>query len=242
MGKNQYKNPLKLICQWCDTQFTADRFRLFCGHECKVEYYASLGRHLWTEEEEALISGLIGQYPVATIVRMAKRKLKDIPASRIKIKVQELAREQDRYISSRVDNCTIAEWARILGVNDLRIHRWLTKGLKTRRSGKEHMITYGSMRRYASEHPSDFHGISRETLKKLFPKQSHDKYVEAILVAKPSKVPIRPVLCVTTNNTYGSLTAAQNDIGISRDKIKRAIVSGIPAMVGTQYLTFKWAD
>ena len=242
MGDRQYKNDLNLLCQWCDTRFVNDRFRLFCTHECKCAYYRSLDRHLWTKEEEGIISELIGQYPLAVIVRMTKRQLKDIPSNRIKIKAQELAKEQDRYISSRVDNCTIAEWSRILGVGELRIHRWLKKGLRTRRSGKEHMITYGSMRKYAATYPSDFHGVSEERLKKLFPKDSHDKYVDMILAAKPCKAFVRPVHCITTNNTYGSLTAAQNDVGISRDKIKRAIVSGIPAVVGTQYLSFEWAD
>jgi len=242
MGDRQYKKDLKLICQWCDTQFTNDRFRLFCEHKCKVEYYRSIDRHLWTKEEEDLISDFIGQYPTAVIVRKVRYQLKDIPANRIKMKVEELAREQNVYISSRVDNCNIAEWSRILGVGELRIHRWLKKGLKSRRSGKEHMITYGSMRRYASENPSDFHSIPRDTLKRLFPNPSHDKYVNAILEAKPSKAPTRPVRCLNTGKVYPSLTSAEKDLAICRDTIKRGIVSDLAVKKDNQYLTFRWAD
>ena len=238
----RHNRLLNLLCQQCDKRFTNDRFKLFCSHECKVEYYRSIGRHLWTKEEEDLISDLIGQYPTAAIVRRVKRQIKDVSANRIKMKVEELAREQNVYISDRVENCSIAEWARILSVGELRIHRWLKKGLKSRRSGKEHMITYSSMRRYASEHPSDFHSIPRDNLKRLFSEPSHDKYVNAILAAKPSKAPVRPVQCLNTGKVYPSLTSAEKELAVSRDTIKRAIASGLAVKRDSQYLRFQWAD
>ena len=233
---------LNLLCQQCDKRFTNDRFKLFCSHECKVEYYRFIGRHLWTKEEEDLISDLIGQYPTAVIVRKVKRQIKDVSANRIRMKVEELAREQNVYIGDRVENCSVAEWARILGIGELRIHRWLKKGLKSSRSGKEHMITYNSMRKYGSEHPSDFHSISRDNLKRLFHEPSHNKYVNTILAAKPSKAPVRRVQCLTTGKVYSSLTSAEKELAISRNTIKRGIVSDLAVKKDSQYLKFQWAD
>jgi len=237
----QYKNDLNLLCQHCDSRFTNDRFRLFCTHQCKVDYYKNLGKHLWGEDEEALISSYIGLYPTAVIVRKVKPKLKDVSTNRIKIKVEELARKQDKYIGDRVENLNIAGWSKMLGVCSLRVHRWVKKGLLSRRSGKEHMITYGSMRKYAVANPSDFHGVTREVLEKLFPSPRHKKLIDPILEAKPCKAPVKAIRCTTLDRTYPTLTACAKEFGTARDTIKRSIESGIPAVVGKQYLSFTWA-
>ena len=242
MGAKQYKNELKLICQWCDTHFTNDRFRLFCTHECKIEYNASLGRHLYTQEEEELLSSYIGRYPVSSILKKVKKHFEGVSLRALKQKIEGLAREQEVYIRSRVDNMSIAAWASLLKVNESRIYRWLDKGLKTRRAGNEHMITYGSVRKYASLNPSDFHSIPREILEKVFPDPKHEKYIKEILNAPKPKGIVRKVLCVTTGKVYSSLGAAERETGMTRKRISKVIATGIPARHEDKYLGFRYAD
>ena len=241
-SKRHYKNDLNLLCQWCDERFTATAFRLFCTHECKVEYYASLDRHLWTDEEEQYIIDLIGLYPMREIVRRVKKWLTvKVPDSHIKQKVEAIAQREEMKLSDRVDNHSVGAWARLLGnINELRIHRWIAKGLKSRRSGKEHMISHKSMVAFAKANPSCFHSIERQYLEWLFADELG--WVDIILSAKPVKAPTRPVLCITSGKTYDSLTKAERSEMISRDRIKRSIVSGIPVSNGSVYMSFKWAD
>jgi hypothetical protein len=240
--RGKYKNELKLLCQWCETRFTSDNFRLFCEPKCKSEYYVTIKRHLWTEEEEAYILKLIGHYPLARIVDRVSRKFK-LPVTCVKSKVESYAQAARLQISERTDNFSVAEWAKRLGkIGELRIHRWLKKGLKSRRYGKDHLISIADMRRFARDYPSDLHSISEEKLKELFPKATWAKYVEAILTAKPLKAPIRPVMCVETGVEYKSLTLAETGTGFSRAKIKNSIAHGIPATNEGKYLTFRYVD
>ena len=238
----RHDRPLNLLCQQCDERFTNDRFRLFCSHECKVEYYAELDKHLWSKEEEDYIIGLIGLYPTREIVRRSKNWLTvTVPESHIKQKVEELARNEGLKIGDRTDNHSIGAWARLLGnINELRIHRWIAKGLKSRRSGKEHMISHKSMVAFAKANPSCFHSIEQQYLEWLFADELG--WVDIILSAKPVKAPTRPVFCITSGKTYDSLTKAERSEMISRDRIKRSIVSGIPVSNGSVYMSFKWAD
>lgn len=238
----RHDRPLNLLCQQCDERFTNDRFRLFCSHECKVEYYASLDRHLWTDEEEQYIIDLIGLYPTREIVRRVKSWLTvKVPDSHIKQKVEVLAQREEMKLSDRVDNHSVGAWARLLGnINELRIHRWVAKGLKSRRSGKEHMISHKSMVAFAKANPSCFHSIEQQYLEWLFADELG--WVDIILSAKPVKAPTRPVFCITSGKTYDSLTKAERSEMISRDRIKRSIISGIPVSNGSVYMSFKWAD
>ena len=242
-SKRQYKNDLNLLCQWCDKRFTAATFRLFCEHQCKVEYYASLNRHLWTEDEEQFILDLVGLYPMREIVRRTKRYLTvEVPASHIKEKVERLVKQEQIRLSDRVDNYNIGVWARLLGgINELRIHRWVSKGLKTRRSGKEHMITHKNMIAFAKEHLSYFQSIERQYLEWLFGEEK--EWVDLALNSKPCKSIARPILCVTTNVLYPSLTKAEKATGISRNRIVSSLKSNIPMQNDKgEYLAFKYAD
>lgn len=237
----RHNRPLNLLCQQCDERFTNDRFRLFCSHECKVEYYAELDRHLWTKEEEDYIIGLIGLYPTREIVRRTKNWLTvKVPESHIKQKVEELARQEGLKIGDRTDNHSIGAWAKLLGINQLRIHRWIAKGLKSRRSGKEHMISHKSMVAFAKSNPSCFQSIERQYLEWLF--EDELAWVDIILGSKPIKAPVRSVLCVTSGKTYASLTKAEEAEKVSRNRIKRSINTGIPVSNGSVYLRFQWAD
>jgi hypothetical protein len=242
-SKRHYKNDLKLLCQWCDERFTTTAFRLFCTHECKVAYYASLDIHLWTNEEEQYIIDLIGLYPMREIVRKFKRwSTIKIPDSHIKQKVESVAKREEMKLGDRVDNHSVGAWARLLGnINEVRIHRWIAKGLASRRSGKEHMISHKNMVAFAKGHLSYFQSIERQFLEWLFADEL--QWVDLTLKAKPAKAPVRSVLCVTTNTTYLSLTKTETDTGISRNRISTAIKSGIPTQDGSgRYLTFKYAD
>lgn len=238
----RHNRPLNLLCQQCDERFTNDRFRLFCSHECKVEYYAELDRHLWTKEEEDHIITLIGLYPMREIVRRMKMWLKvKVPESHIKQKVEVLARQEGLKLGDRADNHSIGAWARLLGdINQLRIHRWIKRGLKAKRSGKEYMISHRSMVAFAKDNPSYLQSIERQYLEWLL--EDELEWVDIILSAKPVKAPTRPVLCITTGNTYASLTKAEADVSVSRDRIKRSINTGIPVNNGSVYFSFKWAD
>ena len=237
----KHSRPLNLLCQQCDERFTNDRFRLFCSHECKVEYYAELDRHLWSKKEEDYIIGLIGLYPTREIVRRTKNWLTvKVPDSHIKQKVEELARQEGLKIGDRTDNHSIGAWARLLGINQLRIHRWIAKGLKSRRSGKEHMISHKSMVAFAKSNPSCFQSIERQYLEWLF--EDELAWVDIILGSKPIKAPVRSVLCVTSGKTYASLTKAEEAEKVSRDRIKRSINTGTPVSNGSVYMSFKWAD
>lgn len=241
-SKRHYKNDLNLLCQWCDERFTATAFRLFCTHECKVEYYASLDRHLWTDEEEQYIINLIGLYPMREIMRRVKSWLKvKVPDSHIKQKVESIAKREEMKLADRVDNHSIGAWARLLGnINELRIHRWVAKGLKSKRSGKEHMISHKTMVAFAKEYPSYFQSIERQYLEWLFADELG--WVDIVLSSKPSKAPVRPVRCLNTGTVYPSLTSAEKDLAVSRDTIKRAIASGLAVKKDSQYLRFQWAD
>ncbi len=242
-SKRHYKNDLNLLCQWCDERFTATAFRLFCTHECKTEYYASLDRHLWTDEEEQYIIELIGLYPMREIVRRVKSWLKvKVPDSHIKQKVESIAKREEMKLADRVDNHSVGAWARLLGnINEVRIHRWIAKGLKSRRSGKEHMISHKNMIAFAKDNVSLFQSIDRQYLEWLFADELG--WVDIVLSSKPSKSPVRPILCVTTNTTYPSLTKAEAATTISRNRIVVAIKSAIPTQdKDGKYLTFKYAD
>lgn len=241
-SKRHYKNDLNLLCQWCDERFTATAFRLFCTHECKTEYYASLDRHLWTVEEEQYIIDLVGLYPMREIVRRVKKWLTvKVPDSHIKQKVESIAKREEMKLGDRVDNHSVGAWARLLGdINELRIHRWIAKGLKSRRSGKEHMITHRTMVAFAKEHPSYFQSIERQYLEWLFADELG--WVEIVLSCKPSKAPVRRVQCLTTGKVYSSLTSAEKELAISRNTIKRGIVSDLAVKKDSQYLKFQWAD
>lgn len=243
MGDRQYKKDLKLICQWCDTQFTNDRFRLFCEHKCKVEYYRSIYRHTWTKEEEDYIISLIGLYPVKEIVRKARYRLSgEVTCTAIKEKVMSLSRREGTKISDRVDNHSIEMWAKLLGnINDTRVWRWLEKGLTSKKIGNRHMVSHKMMITFAKEHPSYFQSIERQYLEWLFADEL--EWVDIILKSKPSKPPVRKVLCVTTGRVFASLTRAEFFTGISRFRITGSIQSGIPTQdKDGKYLEFRFAD
>lgn len=241
-SKRHYKNDLNLLCQWCDERFTATAFRLFCTHECKTEYYASLDRHLWTVEEEQYIIDLIGLYPMREIVRRVKKWLTvKVPDSHIKQKVEAIAKREETKLADRVDNHSVCAWARLLGnINEVRIHRWIAKGLKSRRSGKEHMISHKNMIAFAKDNVSLFQSINRQYLEWLFADDM--QWVNIITNARPAKTPVLKVLCVTSGITYDSLTKAEEGERVSRARIKRSIQTGIPISNGSVYLSFRWAN
>lgn len=243
MAKTRFNDELKLVCQLCEERFTNSTFRLFCGAKCRSEYLATLDRHTWTKEEEDYIISLIGLYPVKEIVRKARYRLSgEVTRTAIKEKVMSLSRREGTKISDRVDNHSIEMWAKLLGnINDTRVWRWLEKGLTSKKIGNRHMVSHKMMITFAKEHPSYFQSIERQYLEWLFADEL--AWVDIILKSKPSKPPVRKVLCVTTGRVFASLTRAASFTGISRFRITGSIQSGIPTQdKDGKYLEFRFVD
>lgn len=243
MAKTRFNDELKLVCQLCEERFTNSTFRLFCGAKCRSEYLATLDRHIWTKEEEDYIISLIGLYPAREIVRRTKNHLPiKITHTAIKEKVMSLSRREGAKISDRVDNHSLEMWAKLLGnLDDTRVWRWLEKGLTSKKIGNRHMVSQKRMIAFAKEHPSYFQSIERQYLEWLF--TDEPEWVDIILKSKPSKPPVRKVLCVTTGRVFASLTRAESFTGISRFRITGSIQSGIPTQdKDGKYLEFRFAD
>jgi hypothetical protein len=197
-------------------------------------------RHYWTREEEDFILQLIGYYPVKKIVTRVKANY-SLPISdlAIKAKIEKLARVNKERVRDRVDNYSMLSVARFLGVRDIIVRRYISSGLKAHKCGGLWVIKHKDLVQFAKENPRRFRSCSVDGLEWLF--EGDKDWVDLVINSKPLK-PLRPILCVNTGKVYPSLRSLGIEMGISRDRIKTYLESGLPTQVNGEYLTFRWAD
>lgn len=200
-----------------------------------------MARRYWTKEEEDYILNLMGLYPLKEIVRRVRKWINvEVTSIQVGNKVKSLAKREYIKLSDMADNYTPHTWGKLLGIRKAKIYRWITKGLRAIKAGNNHMISHGAMVSFAKRYPSLLQSIERKYLEWLF--DDEKGWVDIILNSKPCYVGHRPVLCVTTNTTYGSLTKAAKANSVTRMRLTKAVNSGIPLSNGTVYLAFRYAD
>lgn len=115
-----------------------------------------------------------------------------------------------------------------LGIDENKIYRWISKGLKTTRGSRKnaarHYIAIKDLRKFAHSYPEEFAGVNWDELFMLI----EDKdLVDQIKQQHPKRVfgPMR-VRCVETGQVFRSQAAAAKHFYLYRSALYKAVKFG----------------
>lgn len=236
----KWGKPLKMICQWCDKQFTGTRFRLFCDDTCKKAACNSRGLHPWKQEELDFITDMIGTYAYGQMLERFRAKFgytqKELSDESLRNKIKTIASSEMLVTKDRDDNLSATEWGKLLGVSRNVINSWVEKGYVKRHdiTPRIQVIKRYSIKTFALQDPLWFDDISKEYLIWLFDGKIEPLIQSANLAVAESRIPAHKptkVICLETQQIFKSIDAARKHFGLYKRAIKNCLETQQPVLV-----------
>jgi hypothetical protein len=221
------------ICEFCGLSFPKPkRERRGCSRSCSTKLsQAAKGKHAWTEEELDYLRDRLGLMPFHRLIDSYLRNSEQLgfperTRMAVEVKMQKLIKSENLSRKCTLNNWTVHELARILGVTSARVRSWCDiSGLrKSKVARNQSAIARKALKEWMLERPELVSDIEKERLDFVL---EDPQAVRKIKRHKPSQRGYpRPVICLGTGEKYPSVTAAAKANYLSKCCVIRAIRTG----------------
>ena len=225
--------PLNQTCAYCGREFPKPlRKRFCCDRSCAAKLARQrLGVAPWSEEEADYLRERSGSVPFPLLIRnfVAHGKNKGWPSRTkvaIEVKLKRLHRVENLQRKCTLDNWTMRELARCLGISHDRVRSWCrTGGLPCKKIARnQSAIRRVDLKRWLMEHPEKAADVERYLLEAVL---DDNQVADFVLSHEPdTRGYSRPVICLDTGLRFSSAKAASRASYASPGCVAKACRTG----------------